>query len=104
MVSYLQLYRYTFVYKCNYDQKTLNNNTLSIFPNPGFGEYTLLDVNRTLAYPLNIEIYSLQGAIIQSNPMYNSIHRLNLDAASGLYFVNVIDQKGKQIRFKLIHK
>ena len=81
----------------------LEDNTLTIFPNPGFGEYTLMDVNPTLAYPLNVEIYSLQGAIIQSNPMFNPIHRLNLHAASGLYFVNVVDQKGKQIRFKLIH-
>ncbi len=61
--------------------------TLNVYPNPGFGEYTL-DVDAKLVGE-KIDIYSFDGKLVSSQLISNVKTELHLKGAAGVYFVKV---------------
>ncbi|MES2837618.1 MAG: choice-of-anchor tandem repeat GloVer-containing protein [Bacteroidota bacterium] len=83
------------------ESNTINKNSISIYPNPNNGLFTISATSSLIG--ADIKITTVTGQIISENHIENaSIININLSKeANGFYFVE-INQDGKSQRFKLI--
>ena len=82
----------------------LNNNFMKtpvLFPNPTEG-YMSIDLKEKHEY-IAIEITSLDGKVV-SRTDYISVSKvqLNLQEKSGIYFIEIIGNKGRTARYKVM--
>jgi len=78
-----------------------NFDHFDIFPNPSLGNFSINIPNQGVG--LIIEIYNSCGALIYSRPSINGWNDIFLDVkASGIYFVNLIDNNRNVESRKLI--
>ncbi|MBV7441780.1 S8 family serine peptidase [Weeksellaceae bacterium TAE3-ERU29] len=87
--------------KVDEEIKTENNNKIQIYPNPSDGLINIKLDSKVEKY--TVSVYDLTGRLIftreySSNPSQIDIRNLT----SGVYILNVIDDKNKQESFKII--
>jgi hypothetical protein len=87
----------------NFSSAGINDNSslnqVSIYPNPSTG---LLNINLGQLSAVSVNIISLDGRVVyQMTQVSNELLQVQLDAAPGVYFVQV-QHNGEQQQFKLI--
>ncbi|MBI3501361.1 MAG: T9SS type A sorting domain-containing protein [Bacteroidetes bacterium] len=76
----------------------LNNmETISIYPNPSSGQFTVY----SLQFPVQIQVYNMLGEKIYSSIVNSKLETVNLSAANGIYFLKLKSESGEKI-LKLI--
>jgi len=94
------------IYKVNCSSATGIKEYLStqvsfdIFPNPANGQVTVSLSGKSKNYSL--KIYNLLGENVYSHSLKEQSTQINLNLKSGLYFVNILDEKGNKSSRKLI--
>ncbi len=85
------------------NQLSLNNNQLSIFPNPTSGQFTIkLNDNQ---YGYTVEVDNVVGEKIYQSGLNNSQNIINLSSQpAGLYFVYLKSEEGREMGKVLITK
>ena len=88
------------------DVNLLDNDRLSIYPNPVIDDKAYLNIELNNSAEVNINIYDMQSKLVKStnmNKMAKGVHNIDLDVSGlkGIYFVNV-SVGGDRYSLKLI--
>ncbi|NND77011.1 MAG: T9SS type A sorting domain-containing protein [Flavobacteriales bacterium] len=76
------------------------STSFSVYPNPSNGEITIFsELNK---WPLSIELTDLSGRIIFNDIMTSVKHNLDLDFASGAYFISISNDDSLIAKKKII--
>lgn len=74
---------------------------IRIYPNPSNG---IVNLKRSTSDVLQMQLFNLQGQLIKQELLLPSTNQIQLPEASGLYFITLTDESGREANFKLIRE
>jgi uncharacterized repeat protein (TIGR03803 family) len=78
------------------NQLSINNNQLSIFPNPTSGQFTIKLKGNQTGY--SMEVYNMMGENIYQSVLSNTQNTINLSShPAGMYFIYLKSQQGVEV-------
>ena len=85
------------------NQLAVNNNQVSIYPNPTSGQFTIKSTSNQPGY--TIEVYNVVGKKVYQSVLSNSQNSINLSSQpAGMYFVYLKSNEGVEVGKVLVTK